>query len=97
MKSDVEISQESSMEPIVKIADKLGISEDQIEQYGHYKAKVQFDPKTERNDGKLILVTSINPTTAGEGKTTVTIGLGDAFTELHKKIALALREPSLGQ
>lgn len=96
MKSDVEISQESSMEPITKIAGKLGITEDQLEQYGHYKAKVHFDPKTERNDGKLILVTSINPTAAGEGKTTVTIGLGDAFTELHKKVALALREPSLG-
>lgn len=96
MKSDVEISQESRMDPIVKIAAKLGIKEDQLEQYGHYKAKVQFDPKVEKPAGKLILVTSINPTAAGEGKTTVTIGLGDGLSELHKKVALALREPSLG-
>lgn len=85
MKSDVEISQETVMEPITKIAGKLGISEDQIEQYGHYKAKVNFDPTTEKPNGKLILVTSINPTAAGEGKTTVTVGLGDALNELHKK------------
>ena len=96
MKSDVEISQETVMEPITKIAGKLGISEDQIEQYGHYKAKVNFDPTTEKPNGKLILVTSINPTAAGEGKTTVTVGLGDALNELHKKVVLALREPSLG-
>ncbi|MDH5105895.1 formate--tetrahydrofolate ligase [Lentilactobacillus diolivorans] len=96
MKSDVEISQAARMEPIVKIADKLGINEDQIEQYGHYKAKINFKPTDQGKDGKLILVTSINPTAAGEGKTTVTIGLGDAFTELGKKVALALREPSLG-
>lgn len=96
MKSDVEISQETAMEPITKVAKKIGITEDQIEQYGKYKAKINFDPTTEKAKGKLILVTSINPTAAGEGKTTVTIGLGDALNELHKKVVLALREPSLG-
>lgn len=96
MKSDVEISQETAMEPITKIADKIGITENQIEQYGKYKAKIAFDPTTEQANGKLILVTSINPTAAGEGKTTVTIGLGDALNKLHKKVVLALREPSLG-
>ncbi len=96
MKSDVEISQEATMAPITEIAEKLGIKDDDLELYGRYKAKVNFNLKSAQNDGKLILVTSINPTAAGEGKTTVTIGLGDALTELHKKVALALREPSLG-
>lgn len=96
MKTDVEISQEAKMTSITAIAEKLGIKDEELEQYGNYKAKVNFDPSAPRTDGKLILVTSINPTAAGEGKTTVTIGLGDAFTELHKKVALALREPSLG-
>lgn len=96
MKTDVEISQEAKMTSITAIAEKLGIKDEELEQYGNYKAKVNFDPSAPLTDGKLILVTSINPTAAGEGKTTVTIGLGDAFTELHKKVALALREPSLG-
>lgn len=96
MKSDVEISQEAKMAPITTITDQLGINQDDLEQYGKYKTKVNFNPSDARQDSKLILVTSINPTAAGEGKTTVTIGLGDAFTELHKNVVLALREPSLG-
>ncbi|MFD1124524.1 formate--tetrahydrofolate ligase [Lentilactobacillus raoultii] len=96
MKSDVEISQEAKMAPITTITERLGISDDDLEQYGKYKAKVNFKSENAHNKGKLILVTSINPTAAGEGKTTVTIGLGDALTALHKKVALALREPSLG-
>lgn len=96
MKSDVEISQEAKMAPITTVTDQLGIDPDDLEQYGKFKTKVNFDPTASHQDGKLILVTSINPTAAGEGKTTVTIGLGDAFKELHKNVVLALREPSLG-
>ncbi|KRM07472.1 formate--tetrahydrofolate ligase [Lentilactobacillus farraginis] len=96
MKSDVEISQEAKMAPITTVTNQLGIDPDDLEQYGKFKTKVNFDPTASHQDGKLILVTSINPTAAGEGKTTVTIGLGDAFKELHKNVVLALREPSLG-
>lgn len=87
------------MEPIVKIAEKLGVLEDEIEQYGKYKCKISLDimKKNEnKKDGKLILVTAINPTPAGEGKSTVTVGLGDAFNKIGKKAVIALREPSLG-
>ena len=99
MKSDIEIAQNAKIEPIVKIAEKLGVLEDEIEQYGKYKCKISLDimKKNEnKKDGKLILVTAINPTPAGEGKSTVTVGLGDAFNKIRKKAVIALREPSLG-
>ena len=94
MKSDIEIAREVTLRPIAEIAAKLGLSEDEIELYGKYKAKVTR--KAEGKKGKLILVTAINPTPLGEGKTTVSIGLADAFTLMGKKSCLALREPSLG-
>lgn len=100
MKSDIEIAQEAVMEPIIKIAkDTLGLSEDEIELYGKYKAKITreaIDSRKDNPNGKLILVTAINPTPAGEGKTTTTVGLGEAFGKLGKKAVIALREPSLG-
>ena len=94
MKTDIEIARECTLRPIGEIAAKLGLTEDDIEQYGKYKAKVTAKPAAAK--GKLILVTAINPTPLGEGKTTVSIGLADAFTLMGKKCALALREPSLG-
>ena len=94
MKSDIEIAREVTLRPITEIAAKLGLTEDEIELYGKYKAKVTRRPAGKK--GKLILVTAINPTPLGEGKTTVSIGLADAFTLLGKKCCLALREPSLG-
>ena len=97
--SDIEIAQQCRMEPIEAIAAKLGIAEDDLEHYGKYKAKVSFDlwDKIKGNpDGKLILVTAITPTPAGEGKTTTTVGLAQGLAKLGKKTALALREPSLG-
>lgn len=97
--SDIEIAQQTKMEPIVKIAEKLGIGEDDLEQYGRYKAKVSYglwDKIKDRRDGKLILVTAITPTPAGEGKTTTSVGLAQALAKLGKKVTLALREPSLG-
>ena len=99
IKSDIEIARKANILPINKIAEKLGIAEDNLEYYGKYKAKLDFDliKKLEnKSDGKLILVTCINPTPAGEGKTTVSIGLGDALNRLNKKTVLALREPSMG-
>ncbi len=99
MKSDIEIAQEAKMLPIKEVAAGLGIHEDDIELYGKYKAKLsdEYLEKLKGNkDGKLILVTAINPTPAGEGKTTTSIGLGQAFGKLNKKAILALREPSLG-
>ncbi|MDD7280947.1 MAG: formate--tetrahydrofolate ligase [Erysipelotrichaceae bacterium] len=98
-KSDLEIAQECVMEPIEKVAAKVGIPEDQLEHYGKYKAKLSFDylKQIENNKmGKLILVTAINPTKAGEGKSTTTVGLGDALNKLGKRTMMALREPSLG-
>jgi formate--tetrahydrofolate ligase len=95
-KSDLEIAQEAKLAPIVDIARDLGI-EDEIEQYGHYKAKVDLDVMTsDRPDGKLVLVTAISPTRAGEGKTTITVGLGQGLAHIGKKSVIALREPSLG-
>lgn len=96
--SDIEIAQNCEMKRIGEIAAKLGISDEYIEQYGKYKAKVDYKllSDSERNNGKLILVTAITPTAAGEGKTTTTIGLADGLTRLGKKCAVALREPSLG-
>jgi formate--tetrahydrofolate ligase len=99
MKTDIQIANEAKMEPISVIAGKLGMTEDDIEFYGKYKAKVtdELYKKVESNeDGKLILVTAINPTPAGEGKTTTTVGLGQAMGELGKNAIIALREPSLG-
>ena len=99
MKSDIQIAQEAKMEPIVKIVDKLGLLEDDIELYGKYKCKLSLDileKNKEKKDGKLVLVTAINPTPAGEGKSTVTVGLGQALYKTGKKAVIALREPSLG-
>ena len=99
MKTDIEIAQEAVMEPIVKVAQKLGIKEDELELYGKYKAKISDEAAKalEKNeDGKLILVTAINPTPAGEGKTTISIGLTEALCHMGKNAVAALREPSLG-
>ena len=99
MKSDIEIAQEAVLEPIVKVAEKLDITQDDLELYGKYKAKISneyIESLKHRPDGKLILVTAVNPTPAGEGKTTVSVGLGQAFGKLGKKAIIALREPSLG-
>jgi len=98
MKTDIEIAQECMMEPITKVAEKAGIPEEYLEQYGKYKAKIDYNflKKSDKEDGKLILVTAINPTPAGEGKTTTSVGLGEAFGRLGKRAVIALREPSLG-
>ena len=99
MKTDIEIAKEAVMLPITQIADKLGITDDELELYGKYKAKINdaFLKRTEsRKNGKLILVTAINPTPAGEGKTTTTVGLGMAMNKIGKNAIIALREPSLG-
>lgn len=99
MKTDIEIAQEAVMEPIEKVAEKLGMSSEDLELYGKYKAKLTdayIESLEDRPDGKLILVTAINPTPAGEGKTTTSVGLGQAFGRLGKKAVIALREPSLG-
>ncbi len=99
MKTDVEIAQEAEMRHIREIAEKIGISEDELELYGKYKAKISqeaWNRVKDQPDGKLILVTAINPTPAGEGKTTTSVGLADAFHKQGKKTIVALREPSLG-
>lgn len=99
MKTDIQIAQEAVMEPITKVAEMLQIKADELELYGKYKAKISDEYLAEiasRADGKLILVTAINPTPAGEGKTTTSVGLGQAFGRLGKKAVIALREPSLG-
>ena len=99
MKTDVEIAQEAELRPIREIAEKLDISEDELELYGKYKAKLPltlWDGLKERPNAKLVLVTAINPTPAGEGKTTTSVGLADAFHHMGKKTVVALREPSLG-
>ena len=99
MKSDIEIAQEAKMIHIRDVAKQLGISEDDLEMYGKYKTKLTdelWEEVKDREDGKLILVTAINPTPAGEGKTTTSVGLGEAFGRMGKKAAIALREPSLG-
>lgn len=99
MKSDIQIAQETEMRPIVEIAERAGVDEKYLEQYGRYKAKIDYNiMKAEgfRNKGRLVLVTAISPTPAGEGKTTTTVGLADAMNKLGKKTMVALREPSLG-
>ncbi|MGV0167424.1 formate--tetrahydrofolate ligase [Furfurilactobacillus sp. WILCCON 0119] len=93
---DIEIAQSTPLKKIATIAETAGLTPDEIEPYGHYKAKIDLPLASKRPNGKLILVTSINPTPAGEGKTTVTIGLGDGLRKIGKKAVLALREPSLG-
>ena len=99
MLSDIEIEKQAKMLKIGEVAAKLGISEDEYEPYGHYKAKLSESlyAKTKNDpDGKLILVTAINPTPAGEGKTTISVGLAESMNKIGKKAILALREPSLG-
>ncbi|MDS1029990.1 formate--tetrahydrofolate ligase [Bacillota bacterium LX-D] len=99
IKSDIEIAQSAEIKPIEEIASSLNIDRKYLEFYGDYKAKINYNILNEKKDvpdGKLILVTAINPTPAGEGKTTTTVGLGDALTKLGKKVVIALREPSLG-
>ena len=99
MKSDIQIAQEAKIEPIKNIAEKMGLCEDDVEYYGKYKCKISldvYDKVKDKNDGKLVLVTAINPTPAGEGKSTVTVGLGQALNKMGKNTVIALREPSLG-
>ena len=99
MLNDIEIAQQAHMANIKDVAASIGIAEDDIEMYGKYKAKLSSElikKVSDNDDGKLILVTAINPTPAGEGKTTVTVGLGEAMAKLGKKSLIALREPSLG-
>lgn len=99
MKTDIQIAQEAVLEPVTLVAERAGIPQEELELYGKYKAKVSdgyIRRLQDRPEGKLILVTAINPTPAGEGKTTVTVGLGEAFGQLGKKAVIALREPSLG-
>ncbi len=99
MRSDIEIAQAATMKPVTEIASRLGIPDDALDQYGKYKAKISLeyiDSLASKPDGKLILVTAISPTPAGEGKTTTTVGLGDALNKIGKKAVICLREPSLG-
>ena len=99
MKTDIEIAQEAVMQPIKEVAASYGIGEDDLELYGKYKAKLSdelWEKVKGRPDGKLVLVTAINPTPAGEGKTTITVGLGEALGKMGKNAIIALREPSLG-
>ncbi|WP_276662836.1 formate--tetrahydrofolate ligase, partial [Syntrophomonas wolfei] len=99
MKTDVEIAQSAKMQPITEIAARIGIEPNELELYGPYKAKISLDIMKRIEDkpqGKLVLVTAISPTPAGEGKTTTTIGLGQALNKIGKKAIIALREPSLG-
>ena len=99
MLTDIEIAQNAKMKKIGEIASSLGISDDYLEPYGHYKAKLSeslYAQTAFHQDGKLILVTAINPTPAGEGKTTVSVGLAEAMGKIGKNAVLALREPSLG-
>ena len=98
MKTDIEIAQEAVMQPIKEVAASYGIGEDDLELYGKYKAKLSdelWEKVKGRPDGKLVLVTAINPTPAGEGKTTITVGLGEALGKMGKNAIIALREPSL--
>ena len=99
MLTDIEIAQSAKMKKITEIAAELGVSEDYLEPYGHYKAKLSeklFTELADKPDGKLILVTAINPTPAGEGKTTISVGLAESMAKSGRKAILALREPSLG-
>ena len=100
MMTDIEIAQSCRMQPITEIAEKAGIRQEELELYGRYKAKIAPDAMArlqDKPDGKLVLVTAINPTPAGEGKTTTTVGLGQAMARIGKNAVIALREPSLGR
>ncbi|MGE4247148.1 MAG: formate--tetrahydrofolate ligase, partial [Parvibaculaceae bacterium] len=99
VKSDIEIARAAKMQPILEIGEKLGIKSDHLIPFGHTKAKISLpfiDSLGKKPDGKLILVTAISPTPAGEGKTTTTVGLGDGLNRIGKKAMICLREPSLG-
>ncbi|MEG2166132.1 MAG: formate--tetrahydrofolate ligase, partial [Ruthenibacterium sp.] len=99
MKSDIQIAQEATLDTVTSVAQKLGLADENLIPYGKYKAKVDHrlvKKMANQPDGKLILVTAISPTPAGEGKTTTSVGLGDALHQMGKKVVLALREPSLG-
>ena len=98
MMTDIQIAQSIEMKPITAIAERAGIAPKYLEQYGNYKAKVDYAllKDSPRTDGKLVLVTAITPTPAGEGKTTTTIGLADGLSRIGKNVVVALREPSLG-
>ena len=99
LKTDIQIAQEAQMLPIREVAERAGIAEEDLEFYGKYKAKLSeefWDRIKDNPDGKLVLVTAINPTPAGEGKTTTSVGLGQAMQKLNQKAVIALREPSLG-
>ncbi|MEG0167759.1 MAG: formate--tetrahydrofolate ligase, partial [Ruthenibacterium sp.] len=99
MKSDIQIAQEATLDTVASVAQKLGLADENLIPYGKYKAKVDHrlvKKMANQPDGKLILVTAISPTPAGEGKTTTSIGLGDALHQMGKNVVLALREPSLG-
>ena len=99
IKSDIQIAQEAKMLPIMEVAKKAGIPEESVELYGNYKAKLThelFETVKDKKNGKLVLVTATNPTPAGEGKTTITVGLGQALCKLGQNAIIALREPSLG-
>ena len=99
MSSDIEIAQHAQLKRISEVASALGLAEDSVEHYGRYKAKIDIrgNPQlADRPDGKLILVTAISPTPAGEGKTTTTVGLGDALNRIGKQAVVCLREPSMG-
>ena len=99
MLTDIQIAQSAKMLPIVEVAEKIGINPDELYMYGPYKAKLTnelFERVKDNKNGKLILVTAINPTPAGEGKTTITVGLGQALNKINKNAVIALREPSLG-
>jgi formate--tetrahydrofolate ligase len=99
--SDIEIAQKAAIKPIIELAkERYGIAAEHLDPYGHYKAKLSLDyvnSLKDNKDGKLILVTAISPTPAGEGKTTTTVGLGDALNRIGKQAMICLREPSLGQ
>ena len=99
MLSDIEIAEQAVLDPIADVAQKVGLSSDELEFYGKYKAKIPLNAiksRSDKKDGKLVLVTAMNPTPAGEGKTTVSIGLAQAMNKLGRNVMLALREPSLG-
>ncbi|MGG5343238.1 formate--tetrahydrofolate ligase [Enterococcus sp. AZ192] len=96
VKTDIEIAQEATMRPVTEIAEKIGLNENQFELYGKYKAKIDVDQISQNKEGKVILVTAITPTPAGEGKTTTVVGLGDGLNRIGKETIIALREPSLG-
>ena len=99
MMTDIEIAQQCTMQPITEVAQRAGLLPDELELYGKYKAKISGDAwqrLKDKPDGKLVLVTAINPTPAGEGKTTTTVGLGQAMAQMGQNAVIALREPSLG-